>query len=388
MDRNLNILVVGAGLGGLTAALALQRAGFQVTVCEQARELRELGAGILVTPNAMRGLHWLGVGPALVARSTRLGTTAWRHHQTGEVLKTRPPSSHYEQKYGTEFLQVHRNDLHSLLCEAVQANQPGAIRTDHRFVSLAQDADGVDVRFANGATLRADAVIGADGCSSRVRSCLQGEEDARYSGQVAYRALVPTELVPPEAIDTQLGLYIGPMRILLHYDLRQGAVRNVIALAREPRWQEEGWAIPGSRAEFLELYHDFHPNVAKIINALPEGSLFKWGLRDREPMRQWTWGRVTMLGDAAHPISPFLGQGACMAIEDGVVLARCCAAAATLDEAFERYENTRKEHANGVQIYSRMQADAYQGITREGVNLGRDAEALGLYDYDPVTVPI
>lgn len=388
MDRNIDIAIVGAGLGGLTAALALQRRGFKVTLYEQARELRELGAGILVTPNAMHVLYDLGIAPALVQRSTRLGSTAWRHHQTGALLKTRQPSSFYEEKYGVEFLQVHRNDLHSLLCEAVLANDATAIRVDHRFAGLEQDADGVTLRFENGNTVRASAVIGCDGCSSRVRGALQSEEEARYSGQVAFRALVPTELVPPEAIDTEMGLYIGPMRIFLHYDLRRGAVRNVIAIAREPRWQAEGWAIPATREEFAALYADFHPNVHKIIASLPDGSLYKWGLRDREPMRQWTWGRVAMLGDAAHPISPFLGQGACMALEDGMVLARCCDAAATLDEAFTRYEAARKEHANGVQIYSRMQADAYQGITREGVNTGRDAEALGLYDYNAVTVPI
>lgn len=386
--KDLRVMIVGAGIGGLTAALTLQRFGFQVTVFEQAAELRELGAGILVTPNAMHALHFLGIGEALVQRSTPLGRNATRHYASGEIVKIRPNCAYYVEKYGAEFLHVHRNDLHSLLCAAILRNDASAIRVGHRFADLTQDETGVTARFANGETARGDVLVGADGCASSVRVCLQGEEPVKYSGQVAFRALVPMAALPAHALEPPMGLYLGPKRIFLHYPLRHGELMNLIAIAREPTWAEEGWAIPAQVQELLDLYHDFHPNVRAVFAAIPSGSLFKWGLRDREPMAQWTRGRVTMLGDAAHPISPFLGQGACVAVEDGLVLGRCFDASATLDEALTRYEGARKEQANSVQVYSRQQADAYQGIVREGVNLGRDAESLGLYAYNPVTAPV
>jgi len=163
---------------------------------------------------------------------------------------------------------------------------------------------------------------------------------------------------------------------------------NVIGVAREPRWQEEGWTIPAAVEEFADLYGDFHPDALGLIRAIPPGALFKWGLRDREPLKQYTKGRVTTLGDAAHPMSPFLGQGACIAIEDAMVLARAFAAARDFAEAFGIYEATRKQRANGVQLASRQQADENQGVTPRGANPGANADDRGLYLYNPVTVPL
>jgi len=163
---------------------------------------------------------------------------------------------------------------------------------------------------------------------------------------------------------------------------------NVISVAREPRWQEEGWTIPATIEEFARLHSDFHPDALELIRAIPPGALFKWGLRDREPLQQYSKGRVTMLGDAAHPMTPFLGQGACIAIEDAMVLGRAFAAASTFEEAFGIYENTRKERANGVQFASRQQADENQGVTERGANPGVNADDRGLYLYNPVTVPL
>ena len=163
---------------------------------------------------------------------------------------------------------------------------------------------------------------------------------------------------------------------------------NVIGIAREPSWHEEGWAIPATIDEFTGLYSDFHPDALDLINAISPGTLFKWGLRDREPLQQYTKGRITMLGDAAHPMTPFLGQGACVAIEDAIVLGRSFAAASTFEKAFATYENTRKERANGVQLASRQQADEIQGTTKRGPNPGANADDRGLYLYNPVTVSL
>jgi salicylate hydroxylase len=163
---------------------------------------------------------------------------------------------------------------------------------------------------------------------------------------------------------------------------------NVISCAREPKWQEEGWAIPATIEEFAGILSDFHPDVVDLIRAIPPEALFKWGLRDREPLQRYSKGRVTMLGDAAHPMSPFLGQGACIAIEDAMVLGRAFAAASHFEEAFAIYEGARKERANGVQLASRQQADENQGVTTRGANPGSNADDRGLYFYNPVTVPL
>jgi salicylate hydroxylase len=194
--------------------------------------------------------------------------------------------------------------------------------------------------------------------------------------------------VPPGVTKIPYAMFVGLNRALLHYPLRHRTVMNAIGMAREPSWQEEGWAIPATIDEFTKLYSDFHRDALDLITAISPGTLFNWGLRDREPLQHYTKGRVTMLGDAAHPMTPFLGQGACVAIEDAMVLGRAFAAASTFEQAFGTYENTRKERANGVQLASREQANEIQGVTKRGPNPGATADDRGLYLYNPVTAPL
>ena len=178
--------------------------------------------------------------------------------------------------------------------------------------------------------------------------------------------------VPSGIAKLPFAMFVGDNRVLLHYPLRYRTVMNVISVAREPRWQEEGWTIPAAIEEFANLHSDFHPDALDLIRAIAPGTLFKWGLRDREPLRRYIKGRVTMLGDAAHPISPFLGQGACIAIEDAMVLGRAFATATSYEEAFGIYENTRKDRANGVQLASRQQADEISGRHQAGSQSGSE----------------
>lgn len=386
--KRAHVLVIGAGIGGLTAALALQHFGFTVSVFEQAPELKEIGAGVVITPQAMHALDFLGVGEKLLATATNPAPALVRHYATGEVLKRGGPPIDFHARYGAAYLQAHRADLHGLLAEAVLANDSGCVHLGCRFETLAQDGASVTARFENGAAFSGEALIGCDGASSRVRTTLFEPEPVVYTGQVAFRALAPMDSLPRPVQDEPVGLYIGPGRLFLHYPLRRQTVMNVIAIARQPAWQEEGWAIPATIAEFLELCDDFHENVRGVIRAVPPELLFKWGLRDREPLPRWTRGRATLLGDAAHPMTPFLGQGAVIAIEDAMVLGRCFAVAGTIEEAFERYEAARRARANGVQLASREQADALQGKGPQGFHPGRDAEDRGLFAYNPVVAPI
>lgn len=382
------ISIIGGGIGGLSAALALQHFGYRVALFEQARELREIGAGVVITPNAMHALNFLGVGERIAKEAGPTEAYLIRHFQTGEIIKIRASGTDYVERFGATYHQVHRADLHAALAAAVLRNDPDCIFLDHCFETLVQDSERVVANFTNGKTYSGSVLIGCDGSASRVRAGVFGDQVVNYTGQVAFRALVPMANLPAGIVKMPYAMFVGINRALLHYPLRHRTIMNVISMAREPRWQEEGWMIPATIDEFANLHGDFHPDALELIQAISPGTLFKWGLRDREPLAQYSKGRVTMLGDAAHPMTPFLGQGACVAIEDAMVLGRAFASARTCEQAFAIYEDTRKDRANGVQLASRQQADEIQGVTPRGANPGADADVRGLYLYNPVTVPL
>ena len=376
------IVIVGAGIGGLTAALSLQRRGFRVAVYERASVLREIGAGLGIAPNARRALRDLGIDQPLAAMSCCLPVAHLCDFASGEITGSRFDQSTF-QKQGMGTLLVHRADLHGLLLKSVLSNDPLAVHAGHEFARLEQDAEGVTVTFVNGISIRGDAVIGADGNASAVRSLLFPEEAPRFSGQVSFRALIPEDAVPTTIRERCWAMYPAPRRQLLHYPLRGGRLMNLIGTGRSSTWEEEGWSIPAKNDEFADAYSDFAPDVLALIRAIPDGGLFKWGLRDREPLATWTVGRVTMLGDAAHPLTPFLGQGACIAIEDGLMLGRAFAAAETVEDALQRYEAARKTRGTNVQIWSREAGEALQNSRAERTSADR-----GLLDYDPVNAPV
>jgi 2-polyprenyl-6-methoxyphenol hydroxylase-like FAD-dependent oxidoreductase len=382
------ISIVGGGIGGLTAALALQRFGYRVAVFEQASELREIGAGVTITPNAMHALHFLGIGERVAKEAGPTEAYLIRHFHTGEVIKVRANGHDYVERFGADYHQVHRGDLYTALADAVYRNDPDCVFLDHCFESLTQNREEVVARFTNGSAVASDVLIGCDGGTSKVRSGVFGDKAVNYTGQVAFRALLPMARVSAAIAEHPFAMFVGVNRVLLHYPLRHRTIMNILGVSREPSWQEEGWRITGTVEEFANLYSDLYPDALELIRGIAPGSLFKWGLRDREPLQQYTKGRVTMLGDAAHPMSPFLGQGACIAIEDAMILGRAFAAAETPDTAFAIYESARKERANGVQLASRQQADEIQGVTKRGANPGVNADDRGLYRYNPVTVPL
>jgi salicylate hydroxylase len=382
------ISIVGGGIGGLTAALALQHFDYRVSVFEQASELREVGAGVTITPNAMHALNFFGIGQQVADEAGPTEAYLIRHFQSGEIIKVRANGRDYVERFGADYHQVHRADLHAALVKAVLGNDPDCVFLGHCFDSLKQSSEQVVATFTNGRIVASDVLIGCDGAASRVRANVFGDEVVNYTGQVAFRALLPMANVPASIRERPFALFVGMKRVLMHYPLRHRTIMNVVGVAREATWQEEGWRIPATIEEFEGLYGDLYPPALQLIRAIAPGTLFKWGLRDREPLQQYTQGRVTMLGDAAHPMSPFLGQGACIAIEDATVLARAFALANTFQEAFAIYENARKARANGVQLASRQQADELQGATTRGANPGANADDRGLYLYNPVTVPL
>ena len=382
-----HVVIVGAGIGGLTAALSLQRHGCTVSVYEQAAELKEFGAGLLVTPNAMRALNHLGVGRKIAETSSASGALFLKHYKTGAILHRRAGSDECESRYGAGHFQVHRADLHDALRTAVLQNDASCIHLDYKFSEFLQDKNRVVARFANGAVAIGDALVGCDGSKSQVRDVLCGAEPVSYMGQVAFRALIPMASLAATLQSQPCCLYIGARRMFLHYPLRKNKLLNVVAIVQQSRWHDEGWAIPAEIAELAELYSDFHPRVLQLITSIEATTMFKWGLRDRDPSPRWTFERVSLLGDAAHPMSPFLGQGAVMAIEDGMVLGRCFAAARSPQDALRLYEATRKQRANAIQFRSRERASALQTADPSQVEPG-SAEDLGLFDYDPACVSL
>jgi salicylate hydroxylase len=384
-----SIAVVGAGLGGLTAALALLRKGWHVRVYEAAPMLGEVGAGISIAAGTGRGLAALGIGPALLAASLPVPAVAFAHYRTGELLAgVYDQGAPVDRGFATA-RHIHRADLHSILLGAVRAIDPDAVLTGKRLVDAGQDSDHAHARFADGSVIRADLLIGADGSRSAVRRALFDQDDPQFSGQVAFRCLVPIDRAAPFMGRGNAVVSIGAARMFHRYLVRGGSLVNVIGIGQNDHWREEGWNTPASTAEFLAGYADFHPDVTGLIAAAPVDSLIKWGLFVRPPLARWNKGRVLLLGDAAHPILPFLGLGAALAIEDGVVLARALAATPDLAPALDAYHAARLERVDLVRTQTLRQGEIIQSADPDAHGMDASPSQNGaLFDYDPTTVPI
>ncbi len=388
--RHLQIVIVGAGIAGLTAARALQISGIQVRVYEQASQLGEVGAGLTLSPNATHVLNAIGLHGVLAQIGMRPERGGVRHWQTGELMVEIPRGGDMLEKYGAAYFQVHRADLHAALVAAIRAEDPNAIVLGHVFRSLHDDGSRVRLGFANGASVQADLAIGADGLRSTMRTLLFGAEQPHFTGYIAYRGLVPMRSLPPGIIVPTSCLSTGPGRSFTRYLLRQGTLVNYVGLCERDGWREEGWSIRASVDEVLGEYAGWYEDVRTIIRNTPPDGLLKWALFDREPLERWSLGRVALLGDAAHPMLPFLGQGAAMGIEDGLVLARAVAAAGSLDEALQRYVEARQPRTTWVMRESREAARNYHSGRSGNFQPGRhvSAESLGIMAYNPAAVVV
>ena len=383
------IAIIGAGLGGLTCALAMARAGRNVVVYEQAAVLGEVGAGITLSPNSSRIMIALG----LEAGMRRLGVVPLRqltqNLQSGKVLIERERGHAVESQYGAPYIHLHRADLHGLLAGALEAAQPGAIRLGHRLERISSGQDCAKLSFADGTRTSASVAIGADGVKSPTRDNLFETQPPLFTGQVAWRGVLPRAALPDDVQALPPGIWIGEKRLFMRYPIRGKELVNYVAFVNIEGWEQEGWAIPSTREELLGHYADAEPHLKAIIAATPPGMLFKWALHARDPLDSWIAGSVTLLGDAAHGMLPFMGQGAATAMEDGMVLARCLTQFPKA-EALQRYERARRDRTTMVQTQSRLLGLQFQGKDPESFGKGpiQNEDTLGLFAYDAVNCPI
>jgi salicylate hydroxylase len=342
------VAIIGGGIGGLTAANALSRAGIEVAVYEAAAELKEIGAGVALHANAMRVLRAIGVEDAVREVAGRSQWQTTRNWKTGRVISK---SNRQQQAaaFGLLGATVHRADLLDVLADALPA---GIVTLGKRCTEVLPGGDIAVARFADGGEIEADIIVGADGIHSPVRASLFGPDAPRFTGKICYRSVIPTEAVRGTRPDTDLGQWFGPHGTIVLYPLRGEELINVVCHYDDDSYRHESWVTECSREEVLQRYAGWHESLLRLFAA--GDTWYKWALYDRDPIPQWTRGRVTLLGDAAHPMLPYLGQGACQALEDGAVLATALSAeAADPATGLVRYERTRRPRASRVVLTSR-----------------------------------
>lgn len=383
MSRKEHILFVGGGIAGLTAAIAVARAGFAATLLESAPEFGEVGAGLTLSPNAMKGLAHIGLCDEVARAGVEPTRQRIQHWQDGRTLVA-VQREDQRAKYGAPYVTIHRADLHAVLVEA--ARRAGvALHTGAAVVAT----EGTTALLADGRRFSGDALIGADGLKSVVRQRFEPVA-AHFTGHVAWRAMVPVTPAVADLADYP-GMHIGPGRMVLRYIVRGGQMMNIVFFARQPGWNQEGWAIPADPAELRATYAGWCEALGRLIDAACTVPLYKWAINARSALPDWIVdGRVALLGDAAHAMTPFMGQGAACGIEDAVVLARALAASSTIEDGLRRYVAARHERASFIQAESNANADRLQGQDTDLYGLGtlRNEESLGLFEYDPRAVAV
>jgi salicylate hydroxylase len=399
MPGNPRVLVAGGGIGGLTAALALLRMGCDVEVCEQAAELREVGAGLQLAANGTRALYALGIGEELKALSCEAEGKEIRIWNSGERWKLHDLGKVSVERYGYPYLTVYRPDLLGVLERAVRREKPGAIRLGAKCVGFEQTEESVTVRLEDGKAVKADALIGADGVHSRIRQGLFGPDKPEFTGVVAWRGIVPMDALPRHMVRMVGTNWVGPGGHVVHYPLRAGKVMNFVGAQERSDWQVESWSARGTNEELAADFAGWHDDVHALIRNIPVP--YKWALMVRPPMEHWTVGRVTLLGDACHSMVPFLAQGANMAIEDGYVLARAMTEShADVPTRLLSYERSRRERtrravegsaANIERFHNRVLADpakAREYVDREWAGAPVAERYEWLFRHDVTTAEL
>lgn len=387
-----SIAIIGGGIGGLATAGFLRESGLDVHVFEQAAALTEVGAGLIVTPNCARLVRALGQFSLLRDRGVTM-SRGWqfRRWEDGSVLFSQELDTQAREEFGEEMFSAHRSDL---LEACKQSVPPDWVHLDHQMVSATETNRGVDLQFANGLNVDADAVIGADGVHSMIRKELFGQNEPVYAGIQAFRAVIPADGVPDFAALPEHNLWIGPNHHLVHYPIQAGRSVNLVAFAPAGDYDRSSWTATGKREELIAEFAGWDSRLLNLLAAVDTPG--RWALLDLDPLETWVsgGGRVTLLGDAAHPMYPFYAQGAAQAMEDAAVLGRVLTDGE--QQPFARYEATRKRRATELQSLSRQRKhvnhlpDGPEQVTRDRA-LAHQNPLEGsrwIYDYDALTIAI
>jgi 6-hydroxynicotinate 3-monooxygenase len=374
MKRTTRIAVIGAGLGGMTAAGLLQRAGFQVRVYEQAPAFSRIGAGIHLTSNVMIVMRRLGIEQALSDRGLHPDAFVSRQWDTGEILFELPFDPASEAHYGAPYINVHRGDLHAILASALA---PGSIAFNKKLRDLDQSALSIRLRFDDGTEAEADIVIGADGVHSRMRDFVLGPEKACYTGRVAHRAIFPTSLLGGRPIRDCTKWWAPESHILIYYMTQAREEIYVTSALPQETWDSEASFVDCERDAFIAAFDGYHRELREVVEVTPDVTL--WPVFEREPADRWSRGSLVLLGDACHAMRPYMAAGAAMAIEDAAILARCLSDFGADDpaECFAWYEANRMARVNKV-----------QRISAANTWLRGPTNPDWLYQYDACTVPL
>ncbi|MDX3908166.1 MAG: FAD-dependent monooxygenase [Pigmentiphaga sp.] len=394
MDRKPRIIIVGAGIGGLTAAACLLKRGYPVRVYEQASVLGEVGAGLQSSANAVKVLYDLGLREQLEKTVVRPLAFEFRRFDTAELMHRIPLGTAHEQHNGAPYFHIHRADLHELLAKAVLALDPRCITLGAQAAGFEEADEHVTLRLADGRRATGEVLVGADGIKSVIRAQILGATPVSYTGDIAWRAVIPTERLPPDIMETVSTVWCGTKKHAVMYYLRARKLMNFVGLVEHPHPENESWTQKRPWADLKADFEGWHPAIQTVIDAIDRDGCYRYALNDRPPADNWSTARATLLGDAAHPTLPYLASGAAMAIEDGAVLARCLDASSCVPEALQRYQQTRmartamvvRESAGNRDLY-RIEDESEMRKAFHEKNMSK-TRSEWLYSYDPLTAPL
>ena len=384
-------MIVGGGIGGLCAAIALVSKGVAVTVCERASEFSEVGAGIQLSPNATRILQAWGFGPAIQAVAFRPDAVEARGWLNGNLIGHTPLGNYIQSRLGAPYLHIHRADLLAILIDFLQNSRLAQLRLASPISHCCPNGEPW-VAVHTGEKISGDVLVGADGIHSIIRATLFGTEAPRFIGNVAWRGIIPAKYITGRDVRPVTSLWMGPGAHFVHYYVRSGELLNFIGVVEANNVGNDTSTARRTKEELVGHFENWHPTIQKIIAAAPEDGCFRWALFDREPLAAWGKGRATLLGDACHPTLPSMAQGACMAIEDAAVLGECLDGIGKdrISAALKRFEALRKPRTTAIQLRSRHYANLYHMrppfswarnfVMRAGVGFSGQAERIYAYD--------
>ena len=350
----MKILIVGAGIGGLVSALCLNKKGYEVEMYEQSEVLSELGAGVQLSPNATRVLDYLELTDDLKPHVFEPRSFQFLNYKTEKIISKRDLGSKIQDDFGFPNFDVHRADLQKVLLNKVE-EKGIKIYSNMKVIDVGNEENKSYIKI-NEEKIKADIVIGADGIHSVVREKLFEKKEPSFTGNVAWRMLIPVDSLPRDLILPDTTVWLGPKKHFVSYHVSGGKNLNCVCLVEQDGWTNESWSERGNIEDLREVYNGWNQTIETLLKIANPNTLYRWALHDRPPMKQWSKGRITLLGDAAHPMLPFLAQGAAMAIEDGAVLADCISSYEDNEKSLKYFEQIRKPRTSFVQLAARRNA--------------------------------